>query len=640
MGRLVLIGRLAGRDLRHRWAQAVLLLLAITAATATLTLGLALHGVTSHPYRQTRADTRGPDVVAQLGAAPVTIGRHGPGQASAARAAAQAAARATAQVTTQTRALLRDSGVIGHSGPYPVASALLRARGRAAGVEVEGRSAGTAALDQPKLTAGSWVRAGGVVIERTFADALGVGVGDPVTLNGRPYTVTGIAVTAAEPPYPNLCFVGGGGCVFDGVVSQEQADPGLAWTTEPDARALSSAAAPLAYLLNLRLRDPAGAQAFADKYDNAHLFTGPGSGSAGYLVAWPTIAAGAGLLVQDEQSVLLPGSWLAGLLAVASVAVLAGGRMAERTRRVGLLKAVGATPGLVAAVLLGENLALALLAAAAGLTAGWLAAPLLTHPGAGLVGTPGAPGLTLATVGLVVVVALAVALAATLVPAVRGARASTVSALAGAGRRPRRRARLVALSRWLPVPLLLGLRLVARRPRRALLGAFSIAVTATGLVAVLTFHASADRRLARLNGGGLGNPVLSRDEQMLLVITVVLLALSALNAVVATWATVLDTRQASALARALGATPWQVSAGVSAAQVLPALPGALLGIPLGIGLFAAANGGGSATTVVPPAWWLVAAVLGILLAVAGLTAIPARVGARRPAGEILQSETA
>ena len=35
MGRVVLICRLAGRDLRHRPAQAMLLLLAITAATAT-----------------------------------------------------------------------------------------------------------------------------------------------------------------------------------------------------------------------------------------------------------------------------------------------------------------------------------------------------------------------------------------------------------------------------------------------------------------------------------------------------------------------------------------------------------------------------------------------------------------------------
>lgn len=44
-----------------------------------------------------------------------------------------------------------------------------------------------------------------------------------------------------------------------------------------------------------------------------------------------------------------------------------------------------------ALVLLAENLVLALFAAGAGLAAGSLAAPLITNPGAALIGTPGAP---------------------------------------------------------------------------------------------------------------------------------------------------------------------------------------------------------------------------------------------------------
>ena len=620
LSRSLLIGRLAGRDLRYRPAQAVLLLLAIAAATTTLTLGLALHGVTSQPYQRTRAATNGPDVVAYL---PVT---HRPGQVPS--PPAQAAA-----------ALTHAAGVTGHSGPYPLVGAVLRARGRTAPAEAEGRSQARAPVDQPKLTAGRWVRPGGVVIERTFADALGVGVGDRITLNGRPFTVAGIAVTAANPPYPNLCYIGGGGC---------QASPpgqgqhwaatsiGLIWITAPQAGRLATAADPVAgYVLNLKLSDPARAGSFARRYDAAtpgrHPF-GPVS-----LTAWPGIATADGLLVADERQVLLPGAWLAGLLAVASVAVLAGGRMAEHTRRVGLLKAVGSTPGLVAAVLLAQNLLLALGAAAAGLVAGWLAAPLITSPGAGLVGAPGAPSLTLPAAALVVGVAVTVALAATLVPAVRAARTSTVSALASTARPPRRRARLIALSAGLPVPLLLGLRLSARRPRRAVLSAASIAVTMTGIVAVLAFHATA--RQARFGGSdGLGNPVVSRDEQMLTVLTVVLVTLAVLNAVCTAWATALDARPSAALARALGATPQQASAAVSAAQALAALPGALLGIPLGIGLFAVANGAGTVT--IPPGLWLLAAVLGTLAAVAGLAAIPARLAARQPAAAILRAEQA
>jgi hypothetical protein len=622
LGRSLLIGRLAGRDLRYRPGQAALLLLVITAATATLTLGLALHGVTSQPYQRTRAATNGPDVVAYL---PVT---HRPGHPSS--PPAQAAA-----------ALTRAAGVTGHSGPYPLVGAVLRANGRTAPAQAEGRSQAPAPVDQPTLTAGRWVRPGGVVIERTFADALGVGVGDRITLNGRPFTVAGLAVTAASPPYPNLCYTSGGGCHASPPDQGQRSvatSIGLIWITAADAGRLATVTDPVtSYVLNLKLSDPAQAGAFAHRYDAAtpgrHPF-GPVS-----LTAWPGVAAADGLLVADEQAVLSPGAWLACLLALASVAVLAGGRMAERTRRVGLLKAVGATPGLVATVLLAENLILALAAAAAGLTAGWLAAPLITNPGAGLVGSPGAPSLTLPAAGLVVAVALAVALAATFVPAIRAARTSTVSALADAARPPRRRARLIALSARLPVPLLLGLRLTGRRPRRALLTTASVAITVAGVVAVLTFHATADQK-AFGGSGGLANPVYDRDEQMLAVLTIVLITLAVLNVVVTAWATVLDARHSAALARALGATPQQVSAGVSAAQVLPALPGALLGVPLGIGLFAAANGAGTQVLTVPPAWWLAAAVLGTVVAVAGLTMIPARVGARRPAAAILASELA
>jgi putative ABC transport system permease protein len=234
-------------------------------------------------------------------------------------------------------------------------------------------------------------------------------------------------------------------------------------------------------------------------------------------------------------------------------------------------------------------------------------------------------------------VALAVALAATLVPAIRAARTSTVPALAAAARSPRRRGLLIRISRRLPVPLLFGLRLAARRPRRALLGTASIAVTVTGIVAVLAFRAT----VAEKQFGGASrvvNPVAVRDTQVLLVITVALIALAVLNAVFTAWATVLDNSHASALARALGATPQQVSAGLAAAQVLPALPGAILGIPLGIGLFAVANHAGLVT--IPPAWWLAAVAAGTLLAVAGLTVIPARIGARRPVAGVLASEVA
>jgi putative ABC transport system permease protein len=614
MGKILVVVRLAARDLRRHPAQAVLLLLAITTATTVLTLGLALSGVTSQPYQQTRAATNGPDVVAQLNT---------PGQA---------------------QALIHATGVTAAGGPYPVVYAVLRAGGRTAGAQTEGRTEAPAAVDQPKLTAGTWIRPGGVVIERTFAEALGVGVGSRITLNGQSFTVAGIAVSAAVAPYPNICYSGCGLTGFLHSYGIGAKDIGLVWTTEPAALGLTSAANPVnTYVLNLKLRDPDQAQAFASRY-SVHPPPGPRfSTPQGNAVedeinvnTWQNLASSYALLVTDEQSVLVPGAALLCLLALASVAVLVGGRLAENTRRVGLLKAAGGTPGLIAATFLAENLVLAVAAAGAGLAAGVLAAPLLTSPGAALVGAPGAPAFTPVMVAAVLGVALLVTLVSTLAPAIRAARSSTVRALADSARSPRRHGALIRLSSRLPVPALFGLRLAARRPRRAVLTAASIAVTVCGIVAVLAFHATVNGTLAP-SGRGLTSPVVSRDEQMLLVITIMLIALSALNAVFTAWATVLDARRPSALMRALGARSEQVSTGVLAAQVLSALPGAIAGIPLGIVLFKAVGGH---QTAPPSALWVAAAVLGTLLAVAALTAVPVLIGARTPAARILQSETA
>jgi putative ABC transport system permease protein len=654
MGRILLICRLAARDLRRRPAEAVLLLLAIMAATTTLTLGLVLHGVTDEPYEGTREATAGPDVVAGVR-----------GDAFLGRPADLAA----------LKALTDAPGVTEYSGPYPLIGAELEANGVAArdlfgddlggaGVWAQGRDPSAAEVDQPELTQGGWIRDGGVVVEAGFADALEVGVGDEITLrtrvcglmirgeppdcrvaNRRSFEVVGVAVTAAARPYPEVCF--GLDCpemfeamdqLGDGPRGKEPAvdaegpvdpvEPGLVWLTEADARGLAPTEEGLAYVLNLKLGDPTDAPAFV----NARF---PTSWYAPALQSWQDIRDGHAELVKDQARLLRIGSWLLGLLAVAGVAVLVGGRMADQTRRVGLLKAVGGTPRLVAVVLLAEYMALALLAATAGLAAGWLTAPLLTDPGAGLVGSAGAPSLTLSAVGVVTAVALGVAAIATFVPAIRAARTSTVQALADAARPPRRTPWLIAIAARLPVPLLLGLRVAARRPRRVVLSAASIFIAITGIVALLAANAQVGHD-AELVGGT--DPNTDRFNQVMLVITVSLVALAAINAILVTWATALDARHSSALARALGATPQQVSTGLSAAQVMPALVGAVLGIPGGLALFAALGGGDGVNG--PPVWQLLAVVPVTVLVVAVLTTIPARLGARRPVAEILQSERA
>jgi ABC-type lipoprotein release transport system permease subunit len=619
MGRILLVCRLAVRDLRRRGTEAALLLLAIMAATTTLTLGLVLHDAASDPYQSTREATNGPDVVANVSPNPDA---DRPAQLSGLQELASA------------------PGVIDHSGPFPATTAELEASGGTSDVQAVGRDAAPASVDQPELIQGSWVSDGGVVVEAAFANALDMHVGDPLTLDGRSFEVVGFAVTAAMPPYPEAsCFVP---CLV-GAVPDDVADaglaeglllnPGLVWLTQADVRSLATDADSLSYVVNLKLADPDEAEAFIDANTRASM-------DAPALKSWKDILAEATEMARDAQIVLVAGAWLLGLLAVASVSVLVGGRIADQTRRVGLLKAVGGTPSLVAAVLLAEYVLVAMVAAAAGVAVGSLTAPLLTESSAGLIGSAGTPPITMSTLGLVAAVALGIAAVATMVPAVRAARTSTVNALADSARPPRRTGWLIAISARLPVPLLLALRVAARRPRRTVLGVVSIAIAVTAVVVALELNTElTSQRVAGLYDAAQAEQL----SQVLLVVMGTLLSLAAVNAVFVTWATVLDNRHSSALARALGATPREVSSALAAAQVLPALAGALLGIfPGSVTLFAAINAinDNDNNATLPPLWQLVAVVAGTMLVVAGLTAVPARLGGRRPVTPTLQAELA
>jgi hypothetical protein len=162
------------------------------------------------------------------------------------------------------------------------------------------------------------------------------------------------------------------------------------------------------------------------------------------------------------------------------------------------------------------------------------------------------------------------------------------------------------------------------------LGVASVFVAVTGIVTALYLQAGLDR----FDSGSFGNGPL---DQVLLVVTVALVVLAAVNAILIGWATALDARLSSAVARALGTTIGQISGGIAAAQLLPALAGALLGVPGGAALFGILSSAGSIT---PPGWWLLATVSGTATAVALLTYIPSRLVARAGVVPVLQAERA
>ncbi|WP_431914583.1 FtsX-like permease family protein [Nonomuraea jabiensis] len=596
MGSIVLVVRLVLADLRRHKVQAMMLLLAVIVATATLALGLSLRGVSDALYEQTRAATAGPDVVALSGE--------------------------TGPAVTSTLASLTDTPeVVAHHGPYRVVYAnLTNGESMSSPVVVQGFAEKPGAINRPLVTSGQWVRPGGTVLERGFATALGVGVGDHVTIAGRSYPVVGIAVTAATSIYPWAAQIGPGGGPSD--------YSGLAWMTRSDARTLASSQhLPVTLAMDLKLRDPAATEAFIDARRVPTLRVN--------LHSWQFTAQQDMVILRNSQPILVIGSWLLSFLAVTGVAALAAGRAVEQTRRAGLLKAVGATPGLIAAVLLTEYLALALVGDALGLVIARLTVPAIASPTASRIGD--AVGLGGATVATATVLAVVVAVLSTLRPTLRAMRTATVTALSATAHQPRHRPWVIALSALLPTPLLLGLRLTARRPGRAVLQACSTATTVISLVALLSLYAQSERGYGLNGSPALPNLRGELDRRLMLAVTILLITLAIVNTITFTWTTAMEARANMAIARTLGATPGQISAGLSTAQLLANLPGAIIGAPLGIGLFSLFS---ARNWTAPPSSWLLGAVLATLLTTAALTVLPARLAARRPVAQALSAETA
>ncbi|GLY70978.1 ABC transporter permease [Amycolatopsis taiwanensis] len=593
MGRTLLICRLVLRDLRRHPVAAVVFLLGITAATTALSVGLTLNGATSTLYQQTREQTLGPDVVAVSG-------------------------DATADDLAGLTKLEHAPGVVAHGGPYPVIEATSTAHGRAVGTMVLGRAVVPASIDRPLVTTGSWIQPDGVVVERGFAEAIEVRVGDRITVAGKEFPVVGVAVTAANAVYPQGLLTGGGGPTEHGA--------GLVWLTEDDVRSLPSPQTSAYYLMDLRLADPTATEEFIDYFRNpafpVNFFT------------WQDLADTDSGLLRSTQPALVVGGWLLAALAVCCVAGLMAGRAAGQVRRIGLLKAVGAGPGLVAAVVLAEYVVLALAADGLGLLIGWLMAPALSDPSSGMVDS--ALPLTPGTIVGVAFAALTVAIVATLGPALRAANTTTVHALAGGAHPPLHRAARTPASLRLPTSLLLGLRLIARRPRHAVLTAAGMATTSVTITALLTLSAQ-PRHGYDLGPSTLTNLRDQANSRVLLAVTFAMIALAVVNTVVITWSTAQDARRSLAVARTLGATPAQVTGALCVAQLLPALPGALIGVPIGVALSWIFSIG---TMTLPSVWWLLAAALATLLGVTVFTAAPARIEASRPVVDILNAETA
>jgi len=343
---------------------------------------------------------------------------------------------------------------------------------------VQVRDGARAQVDQPQLTGGRWIDAGdGVVLEDGLATTLNVWPGDTITLAGRQVPVLGTAMSVLIMPYPI-----------------DTRDRGHVWAGTATAAAIDRATVQRVQVISeLRLSHPDDAPGFAQNVPEMAL----PEGFELSMFEFQQARRGAdGKLSTIALALALTATLLAGLT-ISTTGVIVAERMAAQLRRVGALKAVGVTPTQVTLVLLAEYVALAAIAAAIGLGLSTLAAPLFAGQLRILYGAPEPPALTLSRALLVFAAAAALVIVATVRPALRGARQSTLRQLGGQSRPPRRSSRLAGLATRLrlPLPAVLGLRSVARRPGRTV-GTVT-ALTLLGIpLGVLLFNALGGPTLA------------------------------------------------------------------------------------------------------------------------------------------------
>ncbi len=517
-------------------------------------------------------------------------------------------------------ALAQLPGVTERGAPVPRVMATVGPPGSTDLVQLAALS-GRPAVNKPVLTAGSQLREGGILLERSLAKALGIEVGATLAVAGRrgsiELPVVGTAVVPSQARYPRSI-------------------PGLAWVTPATLERVEPDRARWRWTEALRLANPSAAAAFTERA--AAGFQGR-SGPSGnvYFETWQAQRDNALGDAQGTQVIVTMFTILLLLVAFVVVGILVGARASDQHREIGLLKVAGFTPRQVGAVFALESAALGLAAAGLGFALGAILAPRLAAPSAQtLLGSPtiaANPWHILIASCVVVPVLLAGALTSTR----RSTRFTALEAIRAGSASPSnsRLARAVSRSA-MPLTIGLGLKDLLARGRRALLLAAAIALTGAVVVTALSLDATLDAQPA---GEASDFPA----ELLLLIYTLdtVLLLITATTLVAVVLLSVRERIRDYGVLKTIGLTPRQITSTVVSAHTALAVAASLLAIPLGIGLYLALfqiAGDTSEDAVLAPWWSLALIPIGTVLVVVAATSLPARLATRISTAEALRYE--
>jgi putative ABC transport system permease protein len=576
--------RLAFAGIRSRLLASAITIAIAAAAVATIVIALEVRSTGVDPWQRTFDEANGAHVLAFV-----------PSRAGAA-------------------AIGRLAGVTERGAPVPLAWATLRAGGRADRVQLAGLTR-RPVVNRPVSTAGSPLREGGIVLERSLAGALGIDVGTTLELTGRHGSigvpVLGTAVVPSQARYP-------------------RSKPGLAWVTRGTLERVEPDRARWQWSEAVRLADPAAASAFAGRAaavlpPTASRFNGS------YFQTWQAqrdLALGD---AQGTQVIVTMFTILLLIVAFVVVGILVGARASEQNRQIGLLKAVGFTPRQVGIVFALESAALGLVAAALGFALGAILAPRLAEPSAEtLLGSPTiAPNPWHMLVAACVV--LPVLFAGALTSTRRSTRFTVLEAIhAGTASPPASRVAQAVVRPVMPLTVALGLKDLVARGRRTLLLAAAIAVTVAIVVVTLSLDATLD---AQPRSEVSDFP----DELLLLIYTLdtVLLLITTSTLVAVALLSIRERIRDYGVLKAIGLTPRQIVSTVTSAHAVLAVLTSLLAIPLGIWLYLVLFriAGDTTEDAAIADWWSLALIpIGTALVVVAVTSLPAWLATRiRPA---------
>jgi putative ABC transport system permease protein len=418
----------------RRRTQTLVMTLAALMAVGASVAALALLVASSAPFNRAFSAQHGPDLVAQFDTGKVTDAR--------------------------IAATERLPGVTTTAGPYAQAAVNRDpASGPGPGMTLVGRSSGGGALDDVTMYSGHWVTGPGQIVISSDLTGPRQSVGGTITLKegarSIPLTVVGIAKSVVG--------------TADG------------WVTPDEISTLvSDGAGGSTQLLYRFSHASSAAQLSADRDEIVSaLPSGAVTGTVSYLDAKQNADQSVAVMVPFVAAFGVLGLFMS-VLVVGSVV---SGSVSANLRRVGVLKAIGCTPGQVARAYLAQ----ALIPTGVGVLGGVLLGNLLAIP----LLHQAEQGFGTSTLGVPVWVdivvpcfALLVVAIAALIPALRAARLRTNEVIA-LGRAPRsgrgRWAHRLAEQLPLPRPVTIGLATPFTKPARAVAIMLAVVFGATAV---------------------------------------------------------------------------------------------------------------------------------------------------------------